>query len=192
MNPQLEKYINEKKEEMKKQRDEHLISLGLIDESKTKVERILFDSFKDGAKYDSSLKKFIVENVTTFPIDITEDEYQELLKYTSKTEDTQKIESKQNQDIKPDTKPTIEINNDASKKLITLNKFFTVLAIIFLILGIILTGIGIDDLGGYYSDPTLFILGISFVISSIWIFIIRLFIKGFIVIVECAENNRCN
>lgn len=187
MNPQLEKYINDKKEEMKKQRDEHLISLGLIDESKTKVERILFDDYAkavnnypelyDDVKYDNTLNKYYIDKEEKFPIKVTEEEYQELLKYIPK-------ENEKTTKQKP--------NRVVSGKLTNLNVLFTVLAIIFLILGIILTGVGIDDLGGYYSDPTLFMLGISSVILSILIFIKRLFIKGFIVIVECAENNRCN
>ncbi|MBR4156657.1 MAG: hypothetical protein IKU01_08185 [Bacteroidales bacterium] len=180
MNPQLEKYINNRKEEIKKQRENHLLSLGLIDESKTIVERILVDDivvkfdktlnkyyFEDEVKnvrvvkFDETLNKYYFEEETKFPIDITEEEYQELLKYIPQDK------------IKP--------NKEASENLTTLNKSYKVFAYILLILGIILT-----------ITTTPFKIGIFCIILSITIFIERIFIKGFIVIVENTENNRCN
>ena len=166
MNPQLEKYINNRKEEIKKQRENHLLSLGLIDESKTIVERILVDDIDEVknvriVKFDETLNKYYFEEETKFPIDITEEEYQELLKYIPQDK------------IKP--------NKEASENLTTLNKLYKVFAYILLILGIILT-----------ITTTPFTIGIFCIILSITIFIERMFIKGFIVIVECAENNRCN
>lgn len=166
MNPQLEKYINNRKEEIKKQRENHLLSLGLIDESKTIVERILVDDIDEVknvrvVKFDETLNKYYFEEETKFPIDITEEEYQELLKYIPQDK------------IKP--------NKEASENLTTLNKSYKVFAYILLILGIILT-----------ITTTPFTIGIFCIILSITIFIERMFIKGFIVIVECAENNRCN
>ncbi|MBO5810242.1 MAG: hypothetical protein J6R32_05385 [Bacteroidales bacterium] len=166
MNPQLEKYINNRKEEIKKQRENHLLSLGLIDESKTIVERILVDDIDEVknvrvVKFDETLNKYYFEEETKFPIDITEEEYQELLKYIPQDK------------IKP--------NKEASENLTTLNKSYKVFAYILLILGIILT-----------ITTTPFKIGISCIILSITIFIERIFIKGFIVIVENTENNRCN
>ena len=166
MNPQLEKYINNRKEEIKKQRENHLLSLGLIDESKTIVERILVDDIDEVknvrvVKFDETLNKYYFEEETKFPIDITEEEYQELLKYIPQDK------------IKP--------NKEASENLTTLNKSYKVFAYILLILGIILT-----------ITTTPFTIGIFCIILSITIFIERMFIKGFIVIVECAENNSCN
>ena len=166
MNPQLEKYINNRKEEIKKQRENHLLSLGLIDESKTIVERILVDDIDEVknvrvVKFDETLNKYYFEEETKFPIDITEEEYQELLKYIPQDK------------IKP--------NKEASENLTTLNKSYKVFAYILLILGIILT-----------ITTTPFKIGIFCTILSITIFIERIFIKGFIVIVENSENNRCN
>lgn len=166
MNPQLEKYINNRKEEIKKQRENHLLSLGLIDESKTIVERILVDDIDEVknvrvVKFDETLNKYYFEEETKFPIDITEEEYQELLKYIPQDK------------IKP--------NKEASENLTTLNKSYKVFAYILLILGIILT-----------ITTTPFTIGIFCIILSITIFIERIFIKGFIVIVENTENNRCN
>lgn len=166
MNPQLEKYINNRKEEIKKQRENHLLSLGLIDESKTIVERILVDDIDEVknvrvVKFDETLNKYYFEEETKFPIDITEEEYQELLKYIPQDK------------IKP--------NKEASENLTTLNKSYKVFAYILLILGIILT-----------ITTTPFTIGIFCTILSITIFIERIFIKGFIVIVENSENNRCN
>ena len=166
MNPQLEKYINNRKEEIKKQRENHLLSLGLIDESKTIVERILVDDIDEVknvrvVKFDETLNKYYFEEETKFPIDITEEEYQELLKYIPQDK------------IKP--------NKEASENLTTLNKSYKVFAYILLILGIILT-----------ITTTPFTIGIFCIILSITIFIERMFIKGFIVIVENTENNRCN
>ncbi len=166
MNPQLEKYINNRKEEIKKQRENHLLSLGLIDESKTIVERILVDDIDEVknvhvVKFDETLNKYYFEEETKFPIDITEEEYQELLKYIPQDK------------IKP--------NKEASENLTTLNKSYKVFAYILLILGIILT-----------ITTTPFKIGIFCIILSITIFIERIFIKGFIVIVENSENNRCN
>ena len=166
MNPQLEKYINNRKEEIKKQRENHLLSLGLIDESKTIVERILVDDIDEVknvrvVKFDETLNKYYFEEETKLPIDITEEEYQELLKYIPQDK------------IKP--------NKEASENLTTLNKSYKVFAYILLILGIILT-----------ITTTPFTIGIFCTILSITIFIERIFIKGFIVIVENSENNRCN
>lgn len=62
MNPQLEKYINSKKQEQQKkyeqQRDELLMSLGLVDGSKTKVERVYSDLLLAGYRYDDALRKY--------------------------------------------------------------------------------------------------------------------------------------
>lgn len=180
MNPQLEKYINSKKQEQQKkyeqQRDELLMSLGLVDGSKTKVERVYSDLLLAGYRYDDALRKYYFDKEIKLPIDITEDEYQELLKYVSKEE--QPVKS--------------EINKDASENLIALNKVLKVLAIISLIIGIILTVFGLVDINYSWWNPLPFIIGILSVVSSIPLFIVRVLINGFIVIVENAECNKCN
>ena len=46
---------------------------------------------------------------------------------------------------------------------------------------------GVDDLDGYYSDPTIFIVGIMLFISGVSYFITRPFIKALITITKCTE-----
>lgn len=74
MNAKLENFINLKK-------SEHLISLGLIDESKT-VKRIKYThEYQPGGQYDYERKMFYSEVIEYAPIDITDEEYHELLIY---------------------------------------------------------------------------------------------------------------
>ena len=80
MNTQLEEFINQKKAEQKKKRDEHLISLGLVDTSKTIKEKRYFSYNAEGCKVDAS-GQFYKETTNYTPIEITDEEYEELLKY---------------------------------------------------------------------------------------------------------------
>ena len=83
MNTQLEEFINKKKiekiEEQKKKRDEHLVSLGLVDESKTIKVRKYYEYDIPGCKFDSH--GYYKEVESYVPIEITDEEYEELLKY---------------------------------------------------------------------------------------------------------------
>ncbi|MBQ8695592.1 MAG: hypothetical protein IJ513_08130 [Bacteroidaceae bacterium] len=87
MNKQVEDFINKMKEEQKgedlKQREEHLISLGLIDEEKTKRGIVYLDNW-DGTKdckFDNEKNKYYKESFVPAAIEITDEEYQEILKY---------------------------------------------------------------------------------------------------------------
>lgn len=87
MNAKVEEFINRMKEEQKevelKQREEHLISLGLIDEEKTKYGIVYLDNW-DGTKdckFDNEKNKYYKESFVPAAIEITDEEYQEILKY---------------------------------------------------------------------------------------------------------------
>ncbi len=74
MNAKLENFINQK-------RAEHLISLDLIDESKPIKKRKYTNVYQAGYHLDEE-KNLYYTGVTEYePIDITNEEYQELLKY---------------------------------------------------------------------------------------------------------------
>ena len=85
MNAKVQEFIDKMKEIEKTKKEEKLISLGLIDESKTITKRktIDVDQFTTNAKYDSINKEYYVETNEYFAIDVTDEEYQEILKYSS-------------------------------------------------------------------------------------------------------------
>jgi len=87
MNTKVQEFIDKMKEEQKevelKQREEHLISLGLIDEEKTKYGIVYLDNW-DGTKdckFDNEKNKYYKESFVPAAIEITDEEYQEILKY---------------------------------------------------------------------------------------------------------------
>lgn len=74
MNAKLESFINKK-------RTEHLVSLDLVDESKPIKKRNYTNVYQKGYHFDNVKKLYYEEVVEYEPIDITDEEYQELLKY---------------------------------------------------------------------------------------------------------------
>ena len=74
MNAKLESFINKK-------RTEHLVSLDLVDESKPIKKRNYTNVYQEGYHFDNVKKLYYEEVVEYEPIDITDEEYQELLKY---------------------------------------------------------------------------------------------------------------
>ena len=82
MNPVLQEFIAKAKEEKRKQREKHLVSLGLIDENKS--YRDYYDYYKADLdlKYDREKGQYYKDIYT--PIDITDEEYEELLKWLPK------------------------------------------------------------------------------------------------------------
>ncbi len=74
MNAKLESFINQK-------RTEHLISLGLVDESKPIKKRKYTNVYQAGYHLDPVKNLYYTEVTEYEPIDITDEEYQELLKY---------------------------------------------------------------------------------------------------------------
>lgn len=84
MNPAVQKLINKAKVEELKQREEYLRSLGLVDKSKKEVKRKYIDyvpANKYGYAWDSDKKKYFRSVVVNGVLEITDEEYDELLKY---------------------------------------------------------------------------------------------------------------
>ena len=98
MNKKVQEFIEKMKEIEKakelKQREEHLISLGLIDEEKTKRGIVYLDNWDGtrGWKFDNEKNKYYKEDYVPAAIEVTDEEYQEILKYapitTKKQEET--------------------------------------------------------------------------------------------------------
>lgn len=87
MNVKVQEFINKKKSELQekeiKQRNEHLISLGLVDESKS-VEGVVYFDVWDGSKdvkWDEEKQKYSKRTYIPAPIEVTDEEYDEILKY---------------------------------------------------------------------------------------------------------------
>lgn len=87
MNVKVQEFINKKKSELQekkiKQRNEHLISLGLVDESKS-VEGVVYFDVWDGSKdvkWDEEKQKYSKRTYIPTPIEVTDEEYDEILKY---------------------------------------------------------------------------------------------------------------
>ena len=74
MNAKLESFINQKK-------SKHLVELGLVDESKPIKKRKYTNVFQEGSHLDKEKNLYYTEVIEYEPIDITDEEYQELLKY---------------------------------------------------------------------------------------------------------------
>ncbi|MBQ5888435.1 MAG: hypothetical protein IIW77_04085 [Bacteroidaceae bacterium] len=86
MNPKVEKFLSEMKEskanEAKRRRDEHLISLGLVDESKRIESRKYSKHWTERYNhYDREKNMYYYETEENSPLDITDEEYEEILKY---------------------------------------------------------------------------------------------------------------
>lgn len=100
MNAKVEEFINKMKEEKKaielKQKEEHLISLGLVDEKKS-INSIQYRDMWDGSpecKYDEKTGKYYKGICIPAPIEVTNEEWEEILKYApiTPTKQTQIIE----------------------------------------------------------------------------------------------------
>lgn len=74
MNAKLESFINQK-------RNKHLVALGLVDESKPIKTRKYTKGYEPGYHFDQEKQLYYTDVVTYEPIDITDEEYHELLKY---------------------------------------------------------------------------------------------------------------
>lgn len=82
MNAKVEEFLNLKKDEEKKRRDEHLVSLGLIDESKT-VRGRKYSQYWTAVyeHYDATKDMYYCETDVCAPLEVTDEEYNEILKY---------------------------------------------------------------------------------------------------------------
>ena len=83
MNAKVQEFINKMKEKEMEQRNETLISLGLIDESQTITNRRTkgIDSFTPNSQYDKEKNQYYVETKEYTAIEVTDEEYKEILKY---------------------------------------------------------------------------------------------------------------
>lgn len=104
MNTKVQEFIDKRKKEEKekelKQREELLISLGLIDESKTKREREYDEHYFKGAKFDEGKNMYYTENIEYHTIEVTDEEFEEILKYAP-------VENKDKKDKKISIKKTL-------------------------------------------------------------------------------------
>lgn len=86
MNNKVQEFINKMKAEQRekelKERGEHLISLGLIDEDKSNEETEYSDYYggKDW-KWDYEKNQYYKTVGIKVPVEVTDEEYQEILKY---------------------------------------------------------------------------------------------------------------
>lgn len=91
MNVKAQEFITKMKAEQREKelelRAEHLISLGLIDESVSKEEIIYSDGYDGyGWLWDDEKQKYYKKVEVKVPIEVTDEEYQEILKYAPRTE----------------------------------------------------------------------------------------------------------
>ncbi len=84
MNPKVQEFINKMKEEQENQKKKHLISLGLIDESKIITSKVYPN--EEGWHFD--YKEQVYYKGTKSAIEVTDEEYQEILKYAPIKEKT--------------------------------------------------------------------------------------------------------
>lgn len=109
MNTKVQEFIDKRKKEEKekelKQREELLISLGLIDESKTKRERKYDERYFKGAKFDEGKNMYYTESIEYHTIEVTDEEFEEILKYAP-------VENKDKKDKK------ISLKNSIKKTLV--------------------------------------------------------------------------
>ena len=121
MNPKVQEFIDKMKAEQKekelKEKEELLISLGLIDEEKSKKEVIYSDvrDFSNDWKWDEEKQKYYKKTQIIVPVEVTNEEYQEILKY---------VPSKKNkvEEIKPDKETsTADTIKSVAKIFLVLN-----------------------------------------------------------------------
>lgn len=102
MNAKAQEFINKKKSELQekelKERNEHLISLGLVDESKS-IEGVVYLNVWDGSSsclWDEEKQKYCKRTYIPAPIEVTDEEYQEILKYAPIKKKEKVVEGKTN------------------------------------------------------------------------------------------------
>lgn len=126
MNPKVKQFLEEAKAkeraEFEKQRDAHLIKLGLVDENKSTIE--YSDCYSPACgfeKYDREQNKYYKR--VPAPIEVTDEEYELIKRYSA-------------------TKPTVTQNNDAEIFLDKVNSF---VAIVSIVTSIVLAALALKD-----------------------------------------------
>ena len=131
MNPKVQALIDQKRKEEDIKRDQkskddgfmkeqYLLSLGLIDEEKSSYKKIYKDEYEDGCLWDEDKEQWYKEESDIVLLDISDEEYQTLLKYYPPTDYLV--------NFKPKDKTTLEL---------TYSEIITVTAKIFLIVTIV-------------------------------------------------------
>ncbi len=164
MNAKLESFINQK-------RTEHLISLGLVDESKPIKKRKYTDVYQAGYHLDNVKNLYYTEVTEYEPIDITNEEYQELLKYAPIHKDANNNKGEDN----------VEKVTEYSNTIKTISNILFVVNLIVGIIGLIML---------FNSDD--FVTGITSAIIFVYALFGALYtpiISGFANIVAFAEKN---
>lgn len=82
MNSELAALLNKLKDEKERQKNNYLISLGLIDKTKCNKKRIFSNEFDEGWSYDNRNDRYYKDIDEPVAIEISDEEYQELLKYS--------------------------------------------------------------------------------------------------------------
>jgi len=99
MNPKVQEFLDKKKaEEREKElerRNEHLISLGLIDENK--IGKKYGSAFEDNARKEKETGLFYVERYGA--LEVTDEEYAEICKYDNTNEEANSADIKMKEDI---------------------------------------------------------------------------------------------
>lgn len=176
MNARVEQFIDRMKEEQKvkelKQKEAHLISIGLIDESKSHTERVYCDGtgFDSDVKLDTEKQMYYKEVKKVFPIEVTDEEYQEILKYAPVSESTAE-----------------QVNGNTSKR--TWSNIIKTIARIYLIGGILINLFTLLMLDRDYMSDNVFyqFLGES-LITIFFISVSFPFVMGLSTIVAAAEK----
>ncbi len=176
MNPKLKEFLNNKRTEELIKRNEHLISLGLIDETKTIKKRTYHPNREYGFNlYDQEKKMFYREDVFYSAIEVTDEEYEQILKYAP-------IEKKV-----PNNKTT-ETDNETTETAVWSKRIRLVVNIILVIalaIGLISSLFIVAEYGlNKYS----FSLLLPFVFLIIFALIELPFVFGYSKIVEAAEK----
>lgn len=104
MNAKVQEFIEKMKAEEQKRREEHLISLGLIDEEKSFIGKKYFDKW-DGTStchWDNKERKYYKMVEFKDALEVSDEEYLEILKYcplTGTKETTKPIEESKEQKV---------------------------------------------------------------------------------------------
>lgn len=98
MNNKVKEFIDVAKEQKRikfeQERDKLLISLGLTDEEKS--TKVYSEFYRDGYEWDEENKKYY--HTVPMPIEVTDEEYEEILKYAQIKENTEDIPENKDDD----------------------------------------------------------------------------------------------
>ena len=94
MNAKLQEFFDRVKAEKEQQKKEHLIELGLVDDTKSTPKRIYSNVWEDGWNYDNENDTYYKDVNEPVAIEVTDKEYNEILKYAPIPVEQQKTREK--------------------------------------------------------------------------------------------------